>query len=176
VETGRHAVGRAAANGDLELARQPRRQGRLEAGELGEGADRRPGLEQGCRIEPVDRAARDVAQRVPARLGGFEADRGVAAPDPGSASKRIQWSWDAHITQEDMIGEGDKVAKRWTFHATHKGSFLGIAPTDKRVEFTGTETYRIVNDRIVELWWNWDVLSLMRQLGAIPEMAMVGTR
>ena len=38
---------------------------------------------------------------------------------------------DAHITQEDMIGEGDKVAKRWTFHATHKGSFLGIAPTGK---------------------------------------------
>lgn len=83
---------------------------------------------------------------------------------------------DAHITQEDMIGEGDKVAKRWTLRGTHRGPFLGIAPTERLVEFTGTETYRIVNDKIVELWWNWDLLGLMKQLGAIPEMAVAGAR
>ncbi len=83
---------------------------------------------------------------------------------------------DAHVTVDEMIGEGDLVAKRWTFHGTHSGSFMGVAPTEKRVEFTGTTTYRVINGRIVDSWWNWDTMGVLKQLGAIPETATAGAR
>ena len=72
---------------------------------------------------------------------------------------------DMHITIEDMVAEGDKVAKRWTFRATHKGDFFGIPPTGKQVAWTGTTIYRIAGGKIVEIWWNIDVLGLFQQMG-----------
>ncbi len=36
---------------------------------------------------------------------------------------------DFHTTIEDMIAEGDKVVQRFTARGTHKGEFMGIAPT-----------------------------------------------
>jgi len=72
---------------------------------------------------------------------------------------------DTHITIKDMVAEGDKVAKRWTFRATHKGDFFGIPPTGKQVAWTGTTIYRIAGGKIVEIWWNIDVLGLFQQMG-----------
>jgi SnoaL-like polyketide cyclase len=43
---------------------------------------------------------------------------------------------DAHHTIDDLIGEGDRIVLRTTAHATHRGSFEGIAPTERSVEFT----------------------------------------
>ncbi len=83
---------------------------------------------------------------------------------------------DAHIDIDRQVGEGELVAKCWTFRGTQRGQFLDITPTGKQVEFTGTTTYRIVDGKIVELWWNWDLMGLLRQLGAVPEMAAAGAR
>src|SRR5262245_28655157 len=52
---------------------------------------------------------------------------------------------DSQLTIEDLIAEGDKVVARWTFHGTHQKEFLGIAPRGKRVEMSGTITYRMAN-------------------------------
>jgi predicted ester cyclase len=68
---------------------------------------------------------------------------------------------DLHVTIDDLIAEGDKVAKLWSFEATHEGEFLGIAPTGKRT------TYRVSGDRVVECIWRTDALGLLQQLGAI---------
>ena len=69
---------------------------------------------------------------------------------------------------EDLIAEGDKVAVRIRMSGTHTGSFMGIPPTGKKVEFTGMYIARIENGMIVEHWGEEDGVSLMRQLGAIP--------
>src|SRR4051794_21399754 len=37
---------------------------------------------------------------------------------------------DAHHAINDLIAEGDRVVLRTTAHATHRGDFEGIAPTD----------------------------------------------
>ena len=75
---------------------------------------------------------------------------------------------DIHSTIEDMVAEGDKVAVRWTWRGTHKGEFMGIAPTGKQVTITGISILRIVGGKIVEEWGEMDNLGMMQQLGAFP--------
>lgn len=74
---------------------------------------------------------------------------------------------DYHDTIEDQIAEGDKVVTRFTSQGTHKGTFMGIAPTNKKVSWTGIGIDRIENGKIVETWVNWDLLGLLEQLGAV---------
>jgi predicted ester cyclase len=81
---------------------------------------------------------------------------------------------DYQLTVEDMIGEGDKVTARYTVRATHRGAFMGIAPTGKHVTLTSISINRIEEGKMAEMWDNSDVLALLQQLGAIPEMAQGG--
>jgi len=75
---------------------------------------------------------------------------------------------DFRITVEDLIAEGDKVVCRSTRTGTHKGEWLGIAATGKKVTWTYISIYRIEGGKIVEEWYEGDYLGLMQQLGAIP--------
>jgi predicted ester cyclase len=70
-----------------------------------------------------------------------------------------------HATTEDIIAEGDKVVVRWTWAGTHKGEFMGIAPTGKQVTLTGINILRIEGGKIVEEWSEMDNLGMMQQLG-----------
>jgi len=40
---------------------------------------------------------------------------------------------DLHFTLDDEIVVGDKVAIRWTATGTHKGTFMGVLPTNKKI-------------------------------------------
>jgi steroid delta-isomerase-like uncharacterized protein len=75
---------------------------------------------------------------------------------------------DLHITVEDLIAEGDRVVSRNSVTGTHRGEYLGIAPTGKSVTYHEIFIFRFLNGRITETWGVVDVLSQMRQLGAIP--------
>jgi steroid delta-isomerase-like uncharacterized protein len=77
---------------------------------------------------------------------------------------------DFHVEVHDMIAEGDKVASRWTVTGTHKGNFLGVPPTSARVTVTGMNIHRLVDGKIVEAWWSYDMLGMMQQLGVISPM------
>ena len=82
---------------------------------------------------------------------------------------RKSWSKgfpDYRITIEDLIAEGDKVAKRWTFRGTHTGEFLGIAPTGKKVMMRAVTIYCFADGKVTDIWWNYDAFGLMQQLGA----------
>ena len=75
---------------------------------------------------------------------------------------------DLHITIDQLLAEGDTVAKRWTYHATHTGDLAGLPPTGNRITMSGLELFRLAGDKIVECWLGYDNLSLMQQLGVIP--------
>jgi steroid delta-isomerase-like uncharacterized protein len=77
---------------------------------------------------------------------------------------------DFHTEVQDMIAEGDKAASRWTVTGTHKGEFSGIPPTGVQVTVTGMNIHRLVDGKIVEAWWSYDMLGMMQQLGVIPPM------
>jgi predicted ester cyclase len=68
---------------------------------------------------------------------------------------------------EDLIGENDKVAARWTARGTHRSDFKGIPATGRAVTVSGTDIFGIAGDRIVETWVSSDLLGLMRQIGAV---------
>jgi steroid delta-isomerase-like uncharacterized protein len=75
---------------------------------------------------------------------------------------------DLHITVEDMIAEGDKVVSRNTVTGTHQGEYMGLQPSGKSVTYDEIFIARLAGGRIAETWGVVDVLSQMRQLGAIP--------
>jgi predicted ester cyclase len=80
-----------------------------------------------------------------------------------------------HATIDDAIAEGDKVVHRITGRGTHKGEWMGIAPTGKQVTVTANIIYRIASDKIVEEWFEYDVMALMQQLGAVPPPGQGGS-
>jgi predicted ester cyclase len=73
-----------------------------------------------------------------------------------------------NVIIEDQIAEGDKVATRWTASATHTGPLMGMPPTGKAIRVTGVNVARFAEGKIIESWSNFDMLSLLQQLGAIP--------
>ncbi|GAB2861615.1 hypothetical protein GCM10027074_31030 [Streptomyces deserti] len=79
--------------------------------------------------------------------------------------------FDLSFRVEDQIAQGDRVCTRWSWDATHKGEFLGIAPTGRKVTGTGMTIFRFGTDgKIAEGWWQYDRLGLMQQLGALDEL------
>ena len=74
---------------------------------------------------------------------------------------------DAHVVVEQMIGEADTVAFRFTIRGTHRGTFGGFPPTGKPVVLTGIDFVRIANGKLVELWSIQDTLSWGQQLGLL---------
>lgn len=71
---------------------------------------------------------------------------------------------DAKYTVEDVMVLNSRVITRWTATATHAGDFLGVPATNKKVTMNGITIFQIENDKIAELWDNWDALGLMQQL------------
>lgn len=69
---------------------------------------------------------------------------------------------------DDVICEDDMVFGRGIISGTHKGEFFGVAPTGKKVHWTGTRLFRLRDLKVVEGWVNIDMMSLMQQMGVIP--------
>jgi steroid delta-isomerase-like uncharacterized protein len=71
---------------------------------------------------------------------------------------------DLHVTIEDMVAEGDRVAVRATWRGTHRGAFRGIPASGKAVEFGGMVFWRIADGKIAERWAYLDSAGLIAQI------------
>lgn len=78
---------------------------------------------------------------------------------------------DLRFTVEDTVAEKDKLVASWTISGTHKGEFMGIRPTNKKVSVEGITIHYLANGKIIDSSVSWDALGLMRQLGVFPEIA-----
>jgi predicted ester cyclase len=63
---------------------------------------------------------------------------------------------DIRFTIEDIFGEGDLVATRWTLLGTQTGELRGRQPTGKSVTVPGNTIFRLREGRIVEMWVAFD--------------------
>jgi len=76
---------------------------------------------------------------------------------------------DVHMVPEDVIASGDKAVARVRVTGTHKGAFMGIPATGKRVDVKLVDITRFDDEgRAREHWGVVDQLAMMQQLGAMP--------
>lgn len=74
---------------------------------------------------------------------------------------------DLNLTIEQQIAEGEWVATRVTMRGTHRGEWLGIAPTGQRLEVTAVNLDRVAAGRIVEHGGAANLLGPLLAIGAV---------
>ncbi|MFO7607950.1 MAG: ester cyclase [Candidatus Krumholzibacteriia bacterium] len=103
--------------------------------------------------------------------GFVDHDPGGRAPDNAGFKEGIARLYaafpDLAAAVEDLVVDeaAGTVAVRWSAAGTHRGPYLGAAPTGRTVRFKGIEILRVRDGRITERWGEWDGLDLLEQLG-----------
>ncbi len=72
---------------------------------------------------------------------------------------------DLKVVIHDQLADGDKVTTRKSFHATHKGEFLGIPATNKPVVMDVIDIIRLRDGKFIEHWGLLDMNSVIMQIG-----------
>jgi predicted ester cyclase len=73
-------------------------------------------------------------------------------------------------TIENIVADGDTVIYRSTLVGKQTGPFLGMPITNKPVKMNDFTMLRIADGKIVEMWYETNLLSLMQQLGLAPDV------
>jgi steroid delta-isomerase-like uncharacterized protein len=71
---------------------------------------------------------------------------------------------DLVLETEHVIAESRMVVVQWISSGTHRGEFLGAAPSGKRVRVNGISILQIDRGKISEVVTKWDTLSLMKEI------------
>ncbi len=74
---------------------------------------------------------------------------------------------DLHLTVERQVAEGEWVATLVTARATHRGEWLGMAPTGKGVVITAVNLDRVVDGLLVEHGGAANMLEALLEVGAL---------
>ena len=102
---------------------------------------------------------------------------GSAPRDPDSLIEHVQ-SWiegfpDIRADVETSLTDGDRVVSWVVMRGTHRGSWLGIAPTNRKVAIRTVVMHRIAKGKIVEDWVLTERYGFLEQLGVLPPVADV---
>jgi steroid delta-isomerase-like uncharacterized protein len=65
--------------------------------------------------------------------------------------------------------DGDVVITSKTYHGSHRGDFMGVKATGKKVSFDCVDAMRVRDGKIVEHWGAANLLSVLAQLDALPQ-------
>ncbi len=76
---------------------------------------------------------------------------------------------DMNWTMHEQIAENEKVVSRFIWEGTHKGEFMGIPPTNKKVEVWGMVIDVVRDGLFSESRIIMDTVGLLQQLGVMPE-------
>src|SRR6266851_922484 len=75
---------------------------------------------------------------------------------------------DFHAVIHWQTVDGEIVTTFKIYYGTHLGTFLGVAPTGRKIHFESVDAMRVHNGKITEHWGVGNLFSLMQQLGAWP--------
>ena len=62
---------------------------------------------------------------------------------------------DFHAEIHWQLADGDRVMTYKTYHGTHDGPFLGIAPTRRKIHFESVDVMRVRNGQITDQLGSW---------------------
>ena len=77
---------------------------------------------------------------------------------------------DLQMEPQDVLASGDKAVARVRATGTQQGEFMGMPPSGKNVDVQLIDIIRFDDDGLArEHWGVVDLMTMMQQLGAIPE-------
>jgi predicted ester cyclase len=98
-----------------------------------------------------------LVTNTPATPGGADAAASYFA-------KRIEAFPDLRVTSDVSLFSGDLISANLVYTGTHRGEYLGYAPTGKRVTFNSTDIMRVKDGLFIEHWGAADLYGLSQQL------------
>ena len=72
---------------------------------------------------------------------------------------------DAHITIDDIFGQGDQVVVRVVVSGTQEGPILGIPASGRHVQWDGVDVYRLSDGKISNIWAGDDWTAILNDTG-----------
>jgi len=70
---------------------------------------------------------------------------------------------------QDIVASGGTVATRWVVTGSQQQEFMGIPASGQTIRVEGMNFYRLKDDRVTDIWTQFDGVALMQQLGAIAD-------
>jgi predicted ester cyclase len=67
---------------------------------------------------------------------------------------------------KDQLNDQKKVFTRWTVYGRHEQEFLGMAPTNRDVEFGGISISFLDGPKVTQELHCWDMVALLQQIQA----------
>lgn len=94
---------------------------------------------------------------------------GTLEEDMGAAREERKAVPDLHVKINEIIAERDLVLVYWTASGinTHEG--MGLPATGKSFTEPGMTLFRFKAGKMIEEWGVWSMLSIMQQLGLLPQ-------
>ena len=96
---------------------------------------------------------------------------GPQGEGPENLKETVRWLVrgfpDFRMDVLDVCVEGDRVWTHTAFCGTHEGEFMGIAPTNQRVEARQVHMWRVDDGKVIEHRAVRDDLSLLLQIGGV---------
>ncbi len=73
---------------------------------------------------------------------------------------------DFAVAVDQMVADEQSISIAYTMTGTHRGEFLGIAPTGRKIRARGVQIAKF-NDhaKVIERWGSSDQLGILQQLG-----------
>ena len=120
----------------------------------------------------MDLYAEDAVQGMPD--GTFEGKSAIRE----RLAQELEAFPDVVHTVRSFVEQGDAFADEWTFAGTHTAPLLlpdgrELPATGKRVDVRGMEVVELRDGKIVVNTLYYDNLSVLSQLGLVPEVAIV---
>lgn len=107
-------------------------------------------LRSGAPVEAVPRGPYSIKEHIAAWIASFP---------------------DLRFSIEQMFSTGDHVATQLLMEGTHRGVWLGIPPSGKKIQIRMFTVHRVLRRKIVEDWVLLESLGLFQQLGVVPNTA-----
>jgi len=114
-----------------------------------------PSLEDGVRLVPATTAGESGLSEEMDELVDFTRHMFAAFPD-------------LKVKIDSIEAEGDSVVVHWSGQGTHRGEFLGMAPTGRAVPFSSTDYFTIRNGKISSHSGHPDTAQVLAALGQLP--------
>jgi predicted ester cyclase len=77
---------------------------------------------------------------------------------------------DLRMEVHQLLADDDLASARVTATGTHEGEFMGLQPGGRWIDVQIFDIVRISDGQVTEHWGVVDAMTMMRQLGAVPEV------